>query len=435
MYRTAGTATYAAMNINGKKGDSINDSEHKWRNIRDLMMMNKVAALAILETKMTDEQIGEIEQSIYGKDLEIFTTTGDNPNSGGVAVVFNKLLTNTKGITSYEIIPGRALCITHPWHGAETEVILAVYAPTEKPQNGKFYQEIMSIWRKYKLPTPTKIMGDMNVTVDMLDRLPHKLDKKSSRDAHIEFRNAFDMNDGWRNTHPQTKEYTYSRINKKGEARQSRIDRIYTSTETQIRCRQWHIRDWAGGIGDHRLVSVDILAQGTPFQGKGRYSMQLHSMEDKRFMESVEATGCILQKELEMLNNGLGDLTEPHIVPQMAWHVTKSDWLKMEKERCKLKTGTDRCKKEKLEKERKALGQKLTSSHSEEVANARLGAELQSQIDIITSRQRKNRKTKSRLKRRIELDTLSKATVTLVKEPKTRNAIQRIRIPGSNPPK
>ncbi|KAJ7599486.1 hypothetical protein C8J56DRAFT_881923 [Mycena floridula] len=285
MYRTTGTATYAAMNINSKKGDSINDSEHKWRNIRDLIMMNKVAALAILETKMTDEQVGEIEQSIYGKDLEIFTTTGDNPNSGRVAVVFNKLLTDTKGITSYEIIPGWVLYVTHLWHGAETEVILAVYAPTEKPQNGEFYQEILSIWRKYKLPIPTKVMGDMNVTVDMLDRLPHKLDKKSSRDAHIEFRNAFDMNDGWRNTHLQMKEYTYSRINKK---------------VTQIRFRQWHIHDWAGGIVDHRL------------------------------------------NELELLNNGLGGLTEPNIVLQKAWHDTKSDWLKMEKECCKLKTGTDR---------------------------------------------------------------------------------------------
>ncbi|KAJ7582307.1 hypothetical protein C8J56DRAFT_792851 [Mycena floridula] len=397
--------------------------------------MNKIAALAVLETKMTDEQVGEIEQSIYGNNLEIFTSTGENPNSGGVAVVFNKLITNTNGIKSYEIIPGRALCITHPWHGADTEVILAIYAPTKKPQNGEFYQEIMEIWRKYKLPTPTKILGDMNITVDMLDRLPHKLDKKGSRDAHIEFRNAFDMNDGWRNTHLQTKEYTYSRINKNGEAHQSRIDRIYTSTETQMRCRQWHIRDWAGGLGDHRLVSVDVLAQGTAFQGKGRYSMQLHSMEDKKFMESIEATGCILQNKLESLNDRPQALKDSTIAPQLAWHSTKDGWLEAEKDRCKIKVGTDRCKKEKLEKERKVLEQKPTNSRSEEIANAKHGAELQSQIDTITARQRRNRKAKSRLRRRIELDSLSRTTVKLVKEPKTRHIIQRIRIPGSFPPK
>ncbi|KAJ7588903.1 hypothetical protein C8J56DRAFT_716863, partial [Mycena floridula] len=306
----------------------------KWREVRDLVIMNKIGALAVLETKMTNKQVGEIEQSIYGKDLEIFTTTGENPNSGGVAVVFNKLQTNTKGIISYAIIPGRALCIIHPWHGAEFEVILAIYAPTEKPQNGEFYQEIMAIWRKFKLPTPTKIMGDMNITVDMLDRLPHKLDKKSSREAHIEFRNAFDMNDGWRNTHLQTKEYTYSRLNKKGEARQSRIDRIYTSTETETRCRQWHIHDWAGGIGDHRLVSVDVLAQGTPFQGKGRYSMQLQSIEDKKFMETVEARGCMLQQELHSWYINPVNTT---LVPQKAWQTTKDLWLESEKDRCKLK--------------------------------------------------------------------------------------------------
>ncbi|KAJ7588749.1 hypothetical protein C8J56DRAFT_785076 [Mycena floridula] len=285
------------MNINGAKGSSINVETHKWREVRGLTFQNKLGRLVIQEHKMMDEQIGKIEESVYGQDLEIFMTSGENPRSGGVAVVFNRKFTNVEGIKSYEIIPGKALCIVHPWHGAETEVILAIYAPTKKPANSQFYDELVNIWTHYKLPTPTKVIGDTNITIDMLDRLSHKLEEcESSRAAHIRFTKAFSLEDGWRDNYPDAKEYTYSWVNENGEAGQSRLDRIYTSSQTHKLCQNWKIQDWAGHLTDHRIVTVEIRVPGTPFQGKGRYSMQLPSIHDNKFMEKCEKIGSALQE-------------------------------------------------------------------------------------------------------------------------------------------
>ncbi|KAJ7577194.1 hypothetical protein C8J56DRAFT_798971, partial [Mycena floridula] len=394
-YRSPGHIIHASMNINGKSGKSTAVSTHKWRQVRGMTFEHKIGVLTVNETKMTDEEIGELEDSIYGKDLEIFTTTGPNPRSGGVAVVFNKTLTNVERIRSYELIPSCALLVVHPWHGAETEVILAIYAPTDKPKNGQFYDELVELWRQYDLPIPTKVEGDHNFTLDKLDRLPHRIEKcESSRVANIRFRDVFDMRDKWRNENPEGKEYTFSHINEKGEARRSRLDKICTTTATKNQCRQWKIQDWGGGLGDHRVVSVEIRAPGTPYQGKGRYSMQKASLEDGKLLEEIEEIGPTLQGNLEHHIQG-----DKIVAPQQEFAEVKATWLMKEKSRCKVKVGTDKCKKEKLIAERKRIESRITTTRDEELINAQEGTTIQSQIDIITTRQRSNHKKGSKLRR------------------------------------
>ncbi|KAJ7584737.1 hypothetical protein C8J56DRAFT_717116, partial [Mycena floridula] len=189
------------------------------------------------------------------------------------------------------IIPGRALCLKHPWHGSEVETILAVYAPTKKPQNGVFWNELTSIWQEYKLSIPTKVMGDMNVTVDLMDRHPHKLEEcESSRDAHMEFL----MADGWRNKKPHGKDYMFTT-----KDQQSQLDHIYTVDDSVNQCRLWCIEDCTGSLSDHRLVTVEIHGPLTPFQGKGRYSMQDKSLKSDTFFDEADIIGMELQGNLE----------------------------------------------------------------------------------------------------------------------------------------
>ncbi|KAJ7592093.1 Endonuclease/exonuclease/phosphatase, partial [Mycena floridula] len=302
------------------------EATHKWRRIRDLMMTQKIGVLTLLETKMTDEQIAEFEQSIYGRDLEVYHTAGTT-SSCGVAVIFNRLLTNVEGIECYEVIPGRALCLKHPWHGPEVETILAVYAPTKKPQNGVFWNELTGLWQEYKLPIPTKVMGDMNVTVDLMDRRPHKLeDCESSRDAHIDFQKTFSLADGWRNKNPHGKDYTY--ITKD---QQSRLDRIYTIDESVDRCRLWRIEDCTGSLSDHRLITVEVHGPLTPFQGKGRYSMQDKSLKSDAFFDEADIIGLEMQGSLEtwVSKNSMDQ------DPQRVWASSKEEWIHLERERAK----------------------------------------------------------------------------------------------------
>ncbi|KAJ7589322.1 hypothetical protein C8J56DRAFT_784900, partial [Mycena floridula] len=157
----------------------------------------------------------------------------------------------------------------------------------------------------------------------------------------------------------------FSHINEKGEARQSRLDKICTTTATKNQCRQWKIQDWGGGLGDHRVVSVEIRAPGTPYQGKGRYSMQQASLEDSKFLEEIEEIGLTLQGNLEHHIQG-----DKIVTPQQEFADVKATWLMKEKAQCKVKVGTDKCKKEKLIAERKRIESRTTTMRDEELINA-----------------------------------------------------------------
>ncbi|KAJ7599536.1 Endonuclease/exonuclease/phosphatase, partial [Mycena floridula] len=304
---------------------------HKMRSVKEIMNKEKIAALALLETRLTDAQIAEIEQSPYGQGLEIYSTalTGDAATSScGVAMVFNRNLTNVEGIECYEVIPGRALLLVHPWHGSEVETILAVYAPTKKPANGLFWDEILAIWKKYKLPIPTKILGDENVTLAPIDTLPHtmKRESKSSRESLQNLLEHFELNDGWRDKHLNEKDYTF--ITK---SRQSRIDRIYSSSDTMKQCRNWTIDDCAGSLSDHRMVSVEVYSPNAPYKGKGRYTMRPFSMDNEGFLQEAERIGI----EAQMTVTNWSPSIENKRLPQAAWKTAKDQWKETERDRAK----------------------------------------------------------------------------------------------------
>ncbi|KAJ7579562.1 hypothetical protein C8J56DRAFT_796130, partial [Mycena floridula] len=185
----------------------------------------------------------------------------------------------------------------------------------------------LDIWRKYKLPVPTKVLGDINVTLEPLDRRPHNLDKcKVSRDALQNFIDCLDLTDGWRNKNEGVKDYTYILPES-----QSRLDRIYTTVETEGHCRHWTIDDCVGSLSDHRMVSVEIYSPTAPFQGKGRYTMRLTSLENEDFLKEAEEIGIRLQPKIEEWK---GRHTKDQL-PQSGWKETKEDWVFAERERAK----------------------------------------------------------------------------------------------------
>ncbi len=68
----------------------------------------------------------------------IWSSDPDQANAKGVAVVINKELMRTNGIESTELIPGRALWFTIPWHKDRKLSLMIVYAPNEVSANRTF---------------------------------------------------------------------------------------------------------------------------------------------------------------------------------------------------------------------------------------------------------------------------------------------------------
>ncbi|KAJ7898721.1 hypothetical protein B0H13DRAFT_1623042, partial [Mycena leptocephala] len=60
-------------------------------------------------------------------------------------------------------------------------------------------------------PQPDVVLGDFNMVEDTLDRLPHKSDPVLVSNAMFEFKHSLNICDGWRQTFPDTLQYTYLR--------------------------------------------------------------------------------------------------------------------------------------------------------------------------------------------------------------------------------
>ncbi|KJA26902.1 hypothetical protein HYPSUDRAFT_132204, partial [Hypholoma sublateritium FD-334 SS-4] len=207
-----------------------------------------------------------------------------SPNAtGGVTIVINKDLANTTGTQVYEIVPGRALMISVPWHRDKTITVLSVYAPTNNQESTIFWEEL-NIGRQGR-PQPDVILGDFNLVEDALDRLPPHRDPPAPTEGLTNLITALDMTDGWRETHPDTLQYTYSQSLRQGAAH-SRIDRIYIRRDGLKFSNNWEIST-PGIPTDHQLVSAQITDAVLPFIGKGRWVFPSHLINNKKAMRAL----------------------------------------------------------------------------------------------------------------------------------------------------
>ncbi|KAJ7573790.1 hypothetical protein C8J56DRAFT_804044, partial [Mycena floridula] len=315
---------FSMVNLNGRNGDSITQSTHKWREIRGLMMKRNITNLAVVETHMTPEQIIEFENSFYGEGLEVYHSAGTS-DSCGVAFILNKRITNTKGVVTYEIIPGRALAISHPWHNNEVLTGLVLYAPSDGSiPNREFYDEVVRIWMERKLPIVDWVAGDHNNVEEKIDRLPEEKPPLENILAIGRMKSMFGLEDGWRNSHGDECEYTH--MSHTGS--QARLDRIYIAGDLERKTREWEIED-LGSLTDHKLVSFVYRSPTVPYQGKGRYTMQRSSIRDKPLINELEQLGCTLQDQI------FDDNWPPETDTQVLWAKFKNDMIDSERARAK----------------------------------------------------------------------------------------------------
>ncbi|KAJ7714015.1 Endonuclease/exonuclease/phosphatase, partial [Mycena metata] len=410
----------SALNIKGRGAESIQHPKHKWHDIHRMLFDDKIGVLVVTETHLSAAQAAEIQDDpLMGKRIEVFNSIDvERPNSKGVAIVLNKDITNVEGVKTRRLIPGRAILAVLPWHNKLTLTVLAVYAPADSmTENRAFWEKLTNLWLTEDLPVPDMFLGDTNIVEDAVDRFPHRTDDAGATQALARFKQILEMKDGWRLTNPDEKAYTFTST---AGTSHSRIDRVYTSPDLFKRCRNWEISDTPGELTDHKLVSVTVCAPGAPFIGPGRYTIPLFLLKDKKFITFAIEEGAKLQ------DTPAGDDL------QIRYRKYKVDIVAYARERAKESVGATEEKRKLKQTERDNIlnppnGSNPDLSEDGQRKNAAKVGELEREIKVLMSRQRARNRMATKIRYRNELDSITKFTVSVHKDKKSRDTMNVLR--------
>ena len=139
----------------------------------------RICIIALQETYLTEEIVDDIH-NLYGTRMKILFSQGDNHRAAGVAFVLNKNLAIHRGTIIHDIIPGRALLISIPWHANLMLTILNIYAPNAPSDNEKFWKDLQLAFNTNPFPYSDILLGDFNVVEDAIDRLPSHNDNANT---------------------------------------------------------------------------------------------------------------------------------------------------------------------------------------------------------------------------------------------------------------
>lgn len=333
--------------------------------------------------------------------------------------------------------------------------VLGLYAPTESDEEKiNFWNALCDLWLTTDLPVPDAIGGDLNLVADAIDRLPHRTDSDAVVQAYLRFIRLMEVKDGYRQNNPDTKAYTH--VSTRGTL--SRIDRILVSPALMKNCCHWEINDVAGGLTDHRMVSVSISAPGAPYIGKGRWAMPLFLLNDKEFISHT-------MEEAVKLEESIPDARTDTSNAQTRFKSFKDSVLEFAKKRAKTAVGASEKKRRALVKKREILlkntapdviamevsedpepmdtmgnqpvpegsGHLADEKTPEEVAE--LVAKIEKTIDDIVDRQRERKRLETRVRGYTELNHITKYAVNLSKDAKPRDTLTYLRRTDITPEK
>ena len=259
----------------------------KWYEILGVIYSSRTAILAIQESHLTDDLAANISKTFDTKLALFHSPLPDNRNAAGVAIVINKALLKADGVTCEEIIPGRAILASIPWHANSTIKILNVYAPNDPPNNEKFWSSLNEITSSNPHLKPDIMLGDFNLVEDSLDRLPCHPDDPNAVAALGELKGNLNLIDGWRRTFPDKRDYSHQHT---PNASQGRIDRIYISNNLIGHAKEWAI-DPPRIETDHWLVSVKISTPEAPLIGRGRWQIPSYLFENEEILNKINSLG------------------------------------------------------------------------------------------------------------------------------------------------
>lgn len=285
-------------------------------------------------------------------------------------------------------------------------------------------------------------MGDFNLVEDGLDRLPAHPDDSEAVAALTDLRTFLQLQDGWRTTYPDVKQYTFLQS---ATGSQSRIDRIYTSSRIQETAENWDMlppppspaqtgttvqaspmNAAASGLKtDHLMVSTKVVHRQTPYIGPGRWVMPLFLTEDRPFMNAIYKKSTTLSDRIRLLTEGKVSRTSTHNA-QTLLEGFKSEVTKLARQQAKVAIPT-------ITREIAELQRSLTDvlnrtdSRDPSPADIKRASSLQEKICDLEAKRYSNAMAATKARYRVQGESFSLKYWSKICKPKTpRNLIYRL---------
>ena len=421
-----------SLNINGLRTSTENNSEfRKWTEVNTTMKKERIAILAVQETHLDEPSMQEIHRA-FGKRMEIHNSQPENnPRmSAGVAFVLNKELIRTDKVKTYELIKGRVIAMKLTWLNDEEATLINVYAPNRRGDHEDFWKDTLRKWEERHQGRPDFVLGDFNVTEEMIDRNPAKQDNTSATKAIREFRLAMGICDQWRHMYPKAREYTYRTIIN-GKPIKSRLDRIYVNKEKAPYTFDWSITP-SSIPTDHWLVTLKYAPKGAPYIGKGRWTWPLRTLKEERVIKGIVKDGMKLQQDLDNLRRS-PETRNQNMNPQTLWSNFKRELVRKMKENEKKPHYRCLTKLKNLKEDRKITLEQQDIDENEEAQwhEAILANEIEHLEKLISYNNRECIKAKISL----HGEKLGGTWSNMSKSKRPRDIIRWLRIPNTMPTK
>jgi exonuclease III len=97
-----------------------------------------------------------------------------------------------------ELIPGRAIAPKIKWHESEETTLINVYTPNNKLEHPNLWGRIELEHSSRGMNPPDFLLGDFNVTEDLIDRAPIHHDNENTIEALRNLRHQLNLEDVWR---------------------------------------------------------------------------------------------------------------------------------------------------------------------------------------------------------------------------------------------
>ena len=217
----------------------------------------------------------------------------NSSHSKGVCILFNKNLKH-KVISTHRDKEGRFLLVNVSINNTDYS-ICNIYCPNDMNSRIVFIHSIIAEIKANSISPNNLILGgDFNCIQSVIDRENGILDKSS--DALMELKNTLSLKDAWRQTNPDTVQYTY--IDPSARGRNSRIDAILLSASIMPWILSSEIIQ--APAPDHKAVTV-VLKSTENTRGKGFWKLNNSLLYDKEYEEGIRDL-------IQEINNEYGDI-------------------------------------------------------------------------------------------------------------------------------
>ncbi|KAJ7172880.1 hypothetical protein C8R43DRAFT_874043 [Mycena crocata] len=416
---TKASVKLAALNMSGMGNTNVWHIDNKWFNMWRVIQDYKVGVMVATEAHLNDSRHHDVE-ALFGRSLKVeFTENPGTPNAAGVAFAINKSLMRTDNVKTTVVIPGRAMILEIGWHGERNLSILGVYAPNAPDENGQFWLDIKKfLVNNPSVRKPDTMGGDLNIVEDDIDRLPAHGDAAFAVAALDELKSYLNFTDGFRQTFPNTKAYTY---HQKATGSQSRIDRWHTTHALFPQSFEWQIRT-VGVLTDHKMVMVRVTTTNAPTTGPGRWVLKKHLLKDQELSDFIQERGMAVQDEMKKMKTL--PQRDPDWNPQTVWADFKRDLVLRARTRAKKVIPKRKKEIRELEVELEMiLGDPDVSDNEKRLS----GAILTERLATLNVEKHNSDKMDSKIRNDIEGETISKYWTQINRARKPRDVIHRLK--------